>query len=185
MESKICKKCGIPKSVDGFYKHKASCKECVIKYNKTYRDTNKNEIAKTAKIWSDENKKARQDYKAKYARDRRKKDCMFNLKTSVSRLIRTSINRSGFKKGSRTYEILGCSFEEFKVYLESKFESWMNWENKGLYNGTEEYGWDIDHIIPMVTANNEEDVLRLNHYTNLQPLCSKFNRDIKKDKICE
>ena len=25
--------------------------------------------------------------------------------------------------------------------------------------------------------------IKLNHYTNLQPLCSKINRDIKKDKL--
>ncbi len=181
MKDKTCKKCGLPKSVNEFYKHKASCKECVIAYNKTYRDTNKDDIAKTAKIWSEDNKKARQDYKAKYARDRRKKDCMFNLKTSVSRLIRTSISRCGFKKESRTYEILGCSFIEFKRYIESQFEPWMNWNNKGKYNGTFDYGWDIDHIIPISTAISEEDVIRLNHYTNLQPLCSKVNRDIKKD----
>jgi hypothetical protein len=33
------------------------------------------------------------------------------------------------------------------------------------------------------SAKNEDDIIKLNHYTNLQPLCSKFNRDIKKDKI--
>lgn len=32
------------------------------------------------------------------------------------------------------------------------------------------------------TANSEEDLYRLNHFTNLQPLCSKVNRDIKKDR---
>jgi len=31
--------------------------------------------------------------------------------------------------------------------------------------------------------DTEEDIIKLNHYTNLQPLCSKINRDIKKDKI--
>jgi len=181
MESKICKKCGLPKSIDEFYKYRASCKECVIKYNKTYRDVNKTEIAKTAKIWSEDNKIGRRKYKANYARDRRKKDCMFNLKTSVSRLIRTSISRNGFKKESRTFEILGCSFEEFKIYLESKFESWMDWNNKGKYNGQPNYVWDIDHIVPISTATTEVDVIKLNHYTNLQPLCSKVNRDIKRD----
>ena len=58
----------------------------------------------------------------------------------------------------------------------------MNWENRGLYNGDFDYGWDIDHIIPLSSANTEEDVIKLNQYTNLQPLCSKINRDIKKDK---
>lgn len=59
----------------------------------------------------------------------------------------------------------------------------MTWNNYGLYNSEFNYGWDIDHIIPLSSAKNEEEVLKLNHYTNLQPLCSKINRDIKKDKI--
>jgi hypothetical protein len=42
---------------------------------------------------------------------------------------------------------------------------------------------DIDHIIPISSVNSENDVIRLNHYTNLQPLCSKVNRDIKIDKF--
>jgi hypothetical protein len=84
-------------------------------------------------------------------------------------------------KKSKSIEILGCSFEEFKLYLESKFEPWMTWENKGLYNGELNYGWDIDHIIPISSATTEEEIIKLNHYTNLQPLCSKVNRDIKKD----
>jgi hypothetical protein len=33
------------------------------------------------------------------------------------------------------------------------------------------------------SAKNEDDIIKLNHYTNLQHLFSKFNRDIKKDKI--
>ena len=59
----------------------------------------------------------------------------------------------------------------------------MIWENKGLYNGEFNFGWDIDHIIPLSSAKTEKDIIRLNHYTNLQPLCSKINRDIKKDHI--
>jgi hypothetical protein len=55
----------------------------------------------------------------------------------------------------------------------------MSWDNYGLYNGQLNYGWDIDHIIPLYSAEKEVDVLRLNHYTNLQPLCSKVNRDLK------
>jgi len=41
--------------------------------------------------------------------------------------------------------------------------------------------WDIDHIIPLQTASCEEDIVRLNHYSNLQPLCSKLNREIKRE----
>ena len=56
----------------------------------------------------------------------------------------------------------------------------MTWKNKGLYNGEFNYGWDIDHIIPLSSAENYEDLVKLNHYSNLRPLCSKVNRDIKR-----
>ncbi len=78
---------------------------------------------------------------------------------------------------------MGCSFTELRNYIESKFENWMTWDNYGLYNGNLYYGWDLDHIIPISTAKNEEEVYELNHYKNLQPLCSKVNRDIKRDNI--
>jgi hypothetical protein len=97
--------------------------------------------------------------------------------------LSSTLKTRGYKKSSKTTEILGCTFEEFKMYLESKFEPWMNWTNKGLYNGELNYGWDIDHIIPLSSARTEEDVIRLNHYTNLQPLCSKMNRDIKRSNV--
>jgi len=57
----------------------------------------------------------------------------------------------------------------------------MNWDNYGLYNGTENYGWDIDHITPLKTTKVEDEVIKLNHYSNLQPLCSYHNRNIKRD----
>jgi hypothetical protein len=59
----------------------------------------------------------------------------------------------------------------------------MNFENYGKYNGELNYGWDIDHIIPSSSAISEEEIIKLNHFSNLQPLCSKINRDIKKDKM--
>ena len=56
----------------------------------------------------------------------------------------------------------------------------MTWYNRGMYNGEFDYGWDIDHIIPVSSATTKEEINKLNHYTNLQPLCSKINRDIKR-----
>lgn len=103
--------------------------------------------------------------------------------TNLRNLIGQSIRKRGFTKKSKTQEILGCSFEDFKSYIESKFEPWMNWNNRGKYNGELNYGWDIDHIIPLSSAKTEEEIIKLNHYTNLQPLCSYFNRVIKRNKI--
>ena len=59
----------------------------------------------------------------------------------------------------------------------------MTWDNYGLYNGQFKYGWDIDHIIPSSSVLTENEIIQLNHYTNLQPLCSHTNRDIKKDRL--
>ena len=59
----------------------------------------------------------------------------------------------------------------------------MTWENYGKYNGELNYGWDIDHIIPISNTITENDIYNLSNYMNLQPLCSRVNRDIKKNKI--
>ena len=57
----------------------------------------------------------------------------------------------------------------------------MNWSNHGKYNGEFNFGWDIDHIIPISSAKSEEEIIQLNHYTNLQPLCSYINRVVKRN----
>jgi hypothetical protein len=105
------------------------------------------------------------------------------LKNNMRNSIRLYLERNGFIKKSKTEIILGCSFDEFKLHLESKFENWMTWENHGRFNGEYNYGWDIDHIIPLSSVNTEYEIIRLNHYTNLQPLCSKVNRHEKRDKL--
>lgn len=108
---------------------------------------------------------------------------LHKLKTNIKNLIGNSIRRHNFKKLSRTEQILGCTYDELKLHLEKQFQPWMNWQNKGLYNGTECYGWDIDHIIPLASATCEADIIRLNHYTNLQPLCSFHNRVTKRNAV--
>lgn len=44
----------------------------------------------------------------------------------------------------------------------------MFWNNHGTY-------WHLDHIIPISWAKSEEEVYKLNHYTNYQPLSAFEN----------
>lgn len=151
------------------YRRKEGLRDKNIEYQKNYRKRNKESL----KIKRNQ-----------YIKSKLEIDPLFKLKKIVKTLICNSLNRTNFLKNNRrTVDIIGCSIDFFKKHLESKFEPWMNWDNKGKYNGKFNYGWDIDHIIPICTAKTEEEVIRLNHYTNLQPLCSKINREIKKNKV--
>lgn len=157
-------------------------------YSENYRENNPNKI----KEWRKENiehvKEWRKNYKEnnkekrnEYEKDKKSSDPLYKLKSNIRSRIGKSFKSFLTTKSSSSVDILGCSFEDLKLHLESKFESWMTWDNRGLYNGELNYGWDIDHVIPLSNAKTIEDVIRLNHYSNLQPLCSKINRDIKKN----
>lgn len=162
---------------------------------KEYYEDNKDSITQYKKDWYNKNKDKIYEYQKQYRNDnkdfikqrhlnRTKEDPLYALKISIRKNIIKSFRRNGFDKNNKTEIIIGCSFDELKNYLESKFESWMTWENRGKYKRCEfNIGWDIDHVIPLSTANTIEDMINLNHYTNLQPLCSHVNRDIKSDNI--
>jgi len=149
---------------------------------KRYHEKHKEEINERKRNFRKENYEEYRNHTNDYIKNKRRIDPLFRLKgnlhASISAIVKRSINR----KKTKTLEVLGCDYEIAKQHLESQFEPWMNWENYGKYNGEFNYGWDIDHIIPQSIGNTEEELIKLNHYTNLQPLCSKINRVIKKDK---
>jgi hypothetical protein len=157
---------------------------------KKYRENNHDTVKKSSKKYKDNNqdkiKTYRENYKTRrnqLEQEKRKTDPLYKLKGTIRSGMLKAFKRINNKKNNKTELILGCSFEEFKKHIESQFENWMNWGNHGLYNGCENYGWDIDHITPISTAVTEEDVIRLSHHTNLRPLCSKVNRDIKRNSL--
>jgi len=185
-----CKVCSSIYSKERAKIYYAKNKEKILSRNEKYVESNNEKINEYRKEYRQKNKeKTKQyteEYKMKKNETRKKRfhmDYLFRITVKLRTMIRKSLIDRGYTKKSKTQEILGCSFVEFKNYLESKFENWMDWKNRGLYNGDFNYGWDIDHIIPISSATTEEELIKLNHYTNLQPLCSKVNRDIKKDKI--
>jgi len=169
-----------------YEKNKEEIRQRQKKTYKIYYEKNKEKISSVKKIYrSKEEFKERKRKTEKIYHDKRmNSDPLYFLTKKIRIIINRTIKNKNYTKKSRTYQILGCSFEEFKSHIENQFEPWMNWGNYGKYKkDTFNFGWDIDHIVPTSTALTEESIIKLNHYTNLQPLCSKVNRDIKKDNI--
>ena len=73
-----------------------------------------------------------------------------------------AMKNGGYTKKSTVNKILGADYKIIKEHLESKFKDGMSWENRSE--------WHIDHIVPLVSAKNEKELLKLCHYTNIQPL---------------
>jgi hypothetical protein len=77
-------------------------------------------------------------------------------------------------KTNKTFEIVGCTPEFLKEHLEKQFTDGMTWENRNK--------WHIDHIVPLSSAKTEDELYKLCHYTNLQPLWAEENMK-KSNKI--
>jgi hypothetical protein len=194
----------------GLYGVGSVCKECQGEKGKLNREINKDKIKqKRDEVYQNpEGRKKIREYQKKYYHENKDKllpkllerqkkyrekinernrnkyqnDISFKLKHNIKRAILKALK--GEVKKDSTIGVLGCTIREFKVYLENNWEEWMNWDNYGKYSkGVENFGWDIDHIIPISSAKTPDDVIKLNHYTNLFPMCSFKNRYIKKDKI--
>jgi len=173
--------------------------KCKLKeYRKTYRIENIDKLKEYGKIYYGKNKNTKIfEYKKKnkskikiyrnkyrinnkdkineYLKIKRHEDCLFKYKNNIRSLVYNSFKRNGFKKQSKTFDIIGCSYEFLLEYIKNQFEAWMTWNNHGTYTGNYNETWQVDHIIPISNGLSEEEVIKLNHYTNLRPLCSKKN----------
>ena len=121
-----------------------------------WRKNNKDKVKIHGDNYRKKNKDNIRERKRVYCENKRKSDELFRLKENIRVLIKSSFLNKNHKKKSKTVDILGLTIENFKQHLESKFEPWMTWVNYGRYNGTPNYGWDIDHIIPLKTRVIEE-----------------------------
>lgn len=186
---KICNQCKKEKTIleysrdkytkDGFT---SSCKECRNTKSKIWRQKNylenKEEVLIKNSEWRKSNwdKVYNQRKESGYCKRSRKKwyhkKGKFNINWVISERIRHRIRNvlNGKVKSKSTLELLGCSIDDLKNHLQSKFYANMSWDNYGSY-------WHIDHIRPCASFNleNEEEQKICFHYSNLQPLTAKDN----------
>lgn len=129
-------------------------------WEKKYKQENKEKI----RLWKIKNiekvRKQRRDNQAA-----KMSDPVYRLKKNLRSRIRVAL-MGIIKKSDTTQNILGCTFEEFKNYIEASFKEGMNWDNYG------KNGWHIDHKIPVSWFNleNPNCLKAAFNYKNHQPL---------------
>jgi hypothetical protein len=135
-------------------------KERINAYKKAYREANKEKIAAY--------REATRDSKNSRVRSKYTSDIPYKLFQLVKNASKRVLRRIATKQ--EAIDLLGCTFEEYKDYLESKFQPGMTWENH------KKDGWHIDHILPLNESEvSQEEKLKRLHYTNTQPLWAEDN----------
>lgn len=197
----ICKQCAATQAQVRYHALPEQKKALLKLRNAKWRRTNPEKVTASRRKWERNNRetKARRsrEYRCKnrprlrveararyYAnRERYIKACVARARERyrcdpMFRILHTLRNRplqylKGQTKSDSTRKLLGCSPEELRIYLESKFEPGMTWENHG--RGPDK--WHIDHIIPCATfdLSKREHQRRCFHFSNLRPLWETDN----------
>jgi hypothetical protein len=156
---KTCAKCKIEKDESEFHKNKnkkdgrcPQCKPCALARGAAYHQNNPEKSRETSKRYRRRNK----DRTAAYYRKRRKEDVIFSVKGRVSRRINDILKDAfGVRKSRVTNKILCCTGTELLAHL-------------GISSIEELEGNHVDHVCPLSCALTEEEVYKLNHYSNLR-----------------
>jgi len=131
--------------------------------NLEWRKNNPEKIKLYAKRGIIKYKKQRAEYRRITYRNN------INVKIRVCLSIRLLRALNGKQKKSTTKELLGCSCEYFKKYIEKQFREGMTWNNHGK--------WHLDHIIPcsFFDLSQLDQQKKCFHYSNFQPLWASDN----------
>jgi hypothetical protein len=186
METKVCSKCNINKPYSDYYLNKkcvggvnSYCKKCHLEKKRLWRKNNPEQYKKQVKdywgkvkLFQTEKKKVwiennREKYNS-YWTNRKKNDPKFKLIINMRTRLCGYLKKHDITKKNKTFDIVGCSPEFLKEYLEKQFTGGMSWELFGEHI-------HIDHIIPLSSAKTEDEIYKLCHYTNLQPLWAEDN----------
>jgi hypothetical protein len=175
-----CKKCNNKRSVD--YRKNNPEKvleltrnwtkknpEWVYNRHKKWREENPKKHKELKKNWYKNNPHKRKEYRENYKpkkheqrKERRESDPIFSLINNVRSRLYKYLIKLDITKKNKTFDIVGCSPLQLKEHLEKQFTNGMCWENRSE--------WHIDHIIPLSSAKTEDELYKLCHYKNLQPL---------------
>lgn len=182
--SPYCKPCKREKVKSNYYKNPSKKIEKTKQWSKENPDKTKQYYNKQKekgyiKQWYLDNKAKVNESSKKYTQNKRNNEGVYyskngwvKVKPKLTPEVRKLMNvyRDRVKKGiqtnrQKTFELLGCSFPELKLHIESQFYPEMSWDNWGLV-------WELDHIKGCINFdfNIPGELEKCFHYTNLRPL---------------
>ena len=142
-------------------------REQILAKVKNYQKSNRHKLLARNTEYRNKNRERVRKYHRDWQRNKRQTDTLFKLISSLRHRTKSALKAKGIRKTNTTRELLGAPLEVVKSHLSALFSKGMCWDNHGL--------WHIDHIIPLSSATTVEDVMRLFHYKNLQPLWATDN----------
>ncbi len=164
--SKICSICKTEKPTAQFHQRsRLHCLSCYNMQRNQYYTQHKNS-------WNQHrinNKQAFWKQRNAYQRHKRQTDARFHLRHSLGHRIYLALKANRISKTNSFNHLIGCSGQELKLHLQSKFKTDMTWDNYGK--------WHVDHIRPCSSfdLSRPEEQKKCFHYTNLQPLWAQDN----------
>jgi hypothetical protein len=114
-------------------------------------------------------------------------DPAFKIRHIISASILDVLKRNKSSKNNIScLQFLPYTMQELKKHIESQFETWMSWDNHGLYNpktwddkDITTWTWQIDHIIPhstfQYTSMEDQAFQECWALSNLRPYSAKQN----------
>lgn len=109
------------------------------------------------------------DKRTEYQKNKINNDELYRLSSAMRSRLRNFLKIKNWSKDNKTFDLVGCPTKYLREHLEKQFKDGMCWDNYGFN------GWHIDHIIPLSSAKNIEEINKLCHYSNLQPLWAQEN----------
>lgn len=134
--------------------------------NKRREYRNKPEVREKERAYDKEHYPKVKAKKSARHLERYHNDIMYRIAFLCRKRTREVLKAKSWNKSNKFKQYIGCDLETLKAHIEAQFQPGMSWENQGRGSNK----WHIDHIIPLDSANNEQELYKLCHYTNLQPL---------------
>jgi len=129
----------------------------------TWASRNRENARDRCREWASKNR----EKIAAYTRNRRKKNPTARLAHNLRVRVGTIFKDSGYSKES-TSKLIGIKFDRLLPYMiQTAIQNYGKYFPKRRYH--------IDHIVPLSSAKTEDELLKLQHYTNLQYLYPKDN----------